>query len=158
MGADESVDLFAAELPVIVEIGDHCFHEWLAELDRLLLVAQVIEQDGERKLLRASTLVAPLEAEFGESLDLIVLVELPTVDRHDEAIDRALALILAHDSSRDGCAGKTFHIVHQLVTRARRRLGVAFGDRARLIGVQPRTEWQIRRLAIVHVPKTPRQA
>src|SRR5262249_60622919 len=110
MGADESVDLCAAELPVSVEIGVHCFHEWLAELDRLLLVAQAIEQDGERKLLWAPTLVAPLEAEFGEALDLIVLVELPALDCHDEAIDRTLALIHAHDSYRDSCAGKAFHI------------------------------------------------
>src|SRR5499433_4529611 len=108
MGVDESVDLFAAQLPVIVEIGDHRFHEWLAELDRLLLVAKAIEQDGERKLLRAPTLVAPLEAEFGEAVDLVVLVELFAVDRHDEAIDRTLALIHAHDSDRHGCAGKAF--------------------------------------------------
>src|SRR6059058_3123229 len=125
MGADEGVDLFARERPVVVEIGDHRFHEWFAELDRPLLVAQAIEQDGERKLLRAVALVAPLETESGEPLDLVVLVELCAVDRYDETIDRALAL------------------------------GVALGDRACLIGVQPRTERQIRRLAIVHVPKAP---
>src|SRR5947208_8275020 len=158
MGADEAVDLFARELPVVVEIGDHRFHEWFAELDRPLLVAQAIEQDGERKLLRAVALVAPLETESGEPLDLVVLVELCAADRYDETIDRALALVDAHGSYRQGCAGKTFHIVHQLVAGARRGLGVALGDRACLIGVQPRTERQIRRLAIVHVPKAPRQA
>src|SRR5438034_1392216 len=96
MGADEAVDLFARELPVVVEIGDHRFHEWFAQLDRPLLVAQAIEQDGERKLLRAVALVAPLETESGEALDLVVLVELFAVDRHDESIEREIRLVDTH--------------------------------------------------------------
>src|SRR5207245_4939068 len=98
MGADEGVDLFARERPVVVEIGDHRFHEWFAELDRPLLVTQAIEQDSERQLLRAVARVAPLETASGEALDLVVLVELFAVYRYDETIDGTLALADASDT------------------------------------------------------------
>src|SRR5262249_59230812 len=114
MGADESVDLCAAELPVIVEIGDHCFHEWLAELDRLLLVAQAIEQDGERKLLWAPTLVAPLEAEFGEALDLVSRVVLVSVDNHDDSFHRTPALLRALLTHSTTSTRNALLIVHNL--------------------------------------------
>src|SRR5262245_3776904 len=79
--ADEGVDLLAGERPIVVEIGDDLFHERLGHSYRALLVAQTIEQNGKRELLRAVALVGPLEAEFGEALDLVVLVEVLAVDR-----------------------------------------------------------------------------
>src|SRR5215470_1528364 len=61
--------------------------ERLAKLYRPLPVVQAIEQDGERELLRALALVGPLEAESGEALDLVVLVEPLAIDRDDEPVD-----------------------------------------------------------------------
>src|SRR5262249_57189591 len=113
--------------------------ERLRELYRALLVAQTIEENGEGELLGAVTLVGPLEAEAGEALDLVVLLQPLAIDRDDEAVDGAPALVHSHSSHHHGCAGKAFHIIHQLVACALRRIGVAFGDSARLIGVQPPT-------------------
>src|SRR5215813_13417034 len=89
--ADESRYLFGAERPVVVEIGDDRLHERLGEADRPLLVAQVLVEDRQRELLRAFALIGPFEAIPGEALDVIMLVELPAVDRHDQPIDGALS-------------------------------------------------------------------
>src|SRR5947207_15223050 len=67
----------------------------------------MVDEDGERELLRAFALVGPFEAVFGEALDLIVLVEALAVDGDDEAVDGALALVrfhrrLRHSPSRAG--------------------------------------------------------
>src|SRR5262247_2105868 len=118
MAADEGVDLLARQFPIVIEVGDNRFHEWLGELYRALLVAQTIEQNGEGELLRAFALVGPLEAESGEALDVVVLVEPLAVDRDDEAVDRAPALVDGHGSHGYGCASKAFHIIHQLVACA----------------------------------------
>src|SRR5215510_14309267 len=72
MAADEGVDLLARQFPIVIEVGDDRFHERPGKLYRALPVAQTIEQNGERKLLRAVALVGPLEAESGEALDLVV--------------------------------------------------------------------------------------
>ena len=58
-----------------------------------LLVAQVVEQDRQRQLLRAFTFVGPLEAEFGEALHLVVLGERLAVDRHDQPVDGAFSFV-----------------------------------------------------------------
>ena len=79
IAADEGVDLLARQFPIVIEVGDDRFHERLGELYCELLVAQTIEQNGQRKLLRALALVGPLEAESGEALDLVVLVQLLAV-------------------------------------------------------------------------------
>src|SRR5207248_11521199 len=63
----------------------------------------------------AVTLVGPLEAEFGEALNIVVLVEPLAVHRDDEAVDGAPALVDAHGSHGYGRSGKAFHIMHQLV-------------------------------------------
>ena len=91
--AQERIDVLAAERPVVVEIGHHRFHERRRKPDRALLVAEVIVEDRQRQLLRAVALVGPLEAELGEALDLVVLVEPLAVDRDDQPVDGALALI-----------------------------------------------------------------
>src|SRR5262245_47479275 len=88
MNPQERVDLVPAQHPIIVEIGDDLLHERLREPDRALPVAELFEQDGERELLRALALVSPLEPEFGETLDLVVLVKRPAIDRHHKAVDR----------------------------------------------------------------------
>ena len=76
LGAQESCrSRRSRQRPIVVEIGDDRLHERLRQRDRALLVAQVIEQDRERELLRAFALIGPLEAVFGEPLDLVVLVE-----------------------------------------------------------------------------------
>ena len=64
--------------------------------DGAILVAEVIEQDRKRELLRAFAFVGPLEAVFGEALDLVVLVEPLAVHRDDEAVDGAFSLIGFH--------------------------------------------------------------
>src|SRR5215211_1203411 len=92
----ECVDVSAGELPIIVEVGDHLFHERLGKADRPLRVAQIVDQDGERELLRAVALVGPFEAVAGEALDLLMLVQLVPIDCHDQAVDGPLALIGLH--------------------------------------------------------------
>jgi hypothetical protein len=89
IAADEGVDLLARQFPIVVEIGDDRFHERLRELYRALFVAQAIEENGEGELLRAVSLVGPLEAESGEALDLVVLVQPLAIGRDDEAVDGA---------------------------------------------------------------------
>src|SRR5215470_17093185 len=84
--ADVSLDLVGAERPVVVEIGDDLLHERLGEPDRPLLVGEVLIEDRERELLRAVALVGPLEAVSGEALDVVMLVEPPAVDRHDQPV------------------------------------------------------------------------
>src|SRR5262249_42078301 len=49
--AKEGVDVIGRHRPVVVEIGDHLFHEGVRQADGAVLVAQVIEQDGKRELL-----------------------------------------------------------------------------------------------------------
>src|SRR5215471_11233764 len=98
VSAQERIDLAAAERPVVVEIGDHRLHERLGERDGARLVAEMVVEDRERELLRAFALVGPLEAVAGEALDLVVLIEPLSVDRDDQAVDGALALVGAHDS------------------------------------------------------------
>src|SRR5262245_34382746 len=151
-----SVDLLARQFPIVIEVGDDRFHERLGKVYRALLVAQTIEQNGQRKLLRAVALVGPLEAESGEALDLVVLVQLLAVDRDDKTVDRAPALVYGHGSHGYGCAGKAFHIIQQLVARTGRRIGVSLRDGGRLIGGQPRTKRQVARLAVAHIPTPPR--
>jgi hypothetical protein len=94
----EGIDLGACEHPVIIEIGDDVLHERLRQCDGAVFVPEMIEQDRQGELLRAFALVGPLEAVFGEALDLLMLVKPAAVDRDDKAIDGALALIGFHGS------------------------------------------------------------
>src|SRR5712691_4870976 len=71
----ERIDVLAAERPVVVEIGNDRLHERRRKPNSPLLVAEVIVKDRQRQLLRAVALIGPLEAEFGEEIDLIVLDE-----------------------------------------------------------------------------------
>src|SRR5215831_14472521 len=80
-GAQKRVDISAAQRPVVVEIGDDGFHKGLRKRDRALPVAEVVEQDGERQLLRAFALISPFEAELREALHLVMLAERLAVDR-----------------------------------------------------------------------------
>src|SRR5215469_6526380 len=73
--ADERRDLLGPQRPVVVEIRDHLFHERRRQLDRALLVAEVIVQDRQRELARALALVGPFESIAGEPLDLVPRVE-----------------------------------------------------------------------------------
>src|SRR5581483_6499945 len=93
---EKSVDIGAGQRPVIIQIGDDRLHERLRQRDGELLVAEVVVKDRECQLLRALALVGPLEAIFGEALDLVMLVELLAVDGHDEAVDRSFPFIDFH--------------------------------------------------------------
>src|SRR5690348_17578611 len=53
--------------------SNHRFHEWLAQADGAVLVAEVIVKDSQRQLPRARALVGPFKSPVGESLDLVVL-------------------------------------------------------------------------------------
>src|SRR5262249_9116577 len=97
VGTQKRVDLLPGERPIIFEIGDNFPHEAIREPDRLVLVAEMVVENGERQLLRAISLVGPLEAEPGEPLDLVMLVELFAVSRDEKAVDRTLSLIDRHD-------------------------------------------------------------
>ena len=86
--------------PVIVEVGDHPSHKGLGELDRAILIAEVVVENGERQLLRARAFVGPLEAPFGELLDFIMLGQSTAIDRDFETVDIARSLISLHGSRR----------------------------------------------------------
>src|SRR5216684_7806231 len=122
--AQERIDVLAAERPVVVEIGNDRRHERRRKPNGPLLVAEVIIEDRQRQLLRAVALVGPLEAELGEALDLVVLVEPLAVDRDHQAVDGALALIGFHGSYRPGFAREALHVVQELVAGASGRLAV----------------------------------
>src|SRR5262249_15660216 len=66
------VDLLAAELPVIVEIGDDRFHERLRQPDGAIRVAEIVVEDRQCQLLRAFALIGPFEPEAGEALDVVM--------------------------------------------------------------------------------------
>src|SRR5215471_17336339 len=119
-------------------------------------IARSLLPRRSNRMLRAVALVGPLEAEPGEALDLVVLVQALAIDGDDETVDGTPALVHGHGSHQHGCTGKAFHIIHELVACALSRIGVAFGDSARLVGMQPRTKRQVGRLAVVHIPKPPR--
>ena len=59
----------------------------------------MVAENGEGELLRACTLVGPLETPFGELLDLLVLGERPPIDGHLETVDAARALIDFHGAT-----------------------------------------------------------
>ena len=90
---DRAFYLFSRQRPVIVEVGDDPLHEGLGKRDRAILVAEMIVENGQRQLPRARTFVGPLEAPFGDLLDLVVLGQRSPVDRHLETVDAARALI-----------------------------------------------------------------
>src|SRR5262249_54999420 len=79
--AQKRVDLGAAQCPVVVEISDDRSHERFRQHDGALLVAEIVEQDRQRQLLRALALISPFEAELRQALDLVMLVERLAVHR-----------------------------------------------------------------------------
>src|SRR5580704_4634715 len=85
--AHSRFDLVSRQMPVVVEIGDHFFHEWFGKPDRAVMVAEKIHQDRQRQLLRAFAFVGPFEAEPRETLDLVVLRQRLAVHVHDQAVD-----------------------------------------------------------------------
>src|SRR5262245_58717159 len=93
---DGAVDFVAGELPVIVEIGDDRFHERLAKPGRTFLVAEVVDEDRKRELLRARALVCPFETIPRELFDLVMLVEALAIHGDDEAVDGASSLVGLH--------------------------------------------------------------
>src|SRR5215472_19134333 len=111
VGTQKRVDLLPGERPIIIEIGDNFPHEWIREPDRPILVAEMVVEDGERELLRAISLVGPLEAKPGEPLDLVMLVQLFAVSRDEKAVDRTLSLIDRHDHNRHRCTREGLHVV-----------------------------------------------
>src|SRR6185437_14612391 len=94
--ANKGVDIVAAKRPVIVEIGDHRLHERLRQGNGAVFVAEVVVENRKRQLLRALPLVGPLESVFGETFDLVVLVEPLAIDRDDETIDGAFSRVGFH--------------------------------------------------------------
>src|SRR3954447_5653606 len=90
------VDTLAGKRPIIVEIGNDGLHERFREPDGPFLVAEMIEENGESKLLRALALVGPFEAILGKALHLVMLVERLAVGGNHKAIDRAPAFIDCH--------------------------------------------------------------
>src|SRR6185503_4823595 len=89
LSGNEIIDIRAAEPPVIVEIGNYGAHEQVGQVDGAQGVAEMVEKDRQRQLLRALPLIGPLEAVFGEALDLVVLRQWLAVDGHDEAVNGA---------------------------------------------------------------------
>src|SRR5262245_25082296 len=65
-------DLRSGQLPVVVKIGHHFFHETVGKRDRALLVAQKVIKDRKRQLLWAVPFIGPLKAVPCEALDVIV--------------------------------------------------------------------------------------
>ena len=59
----------------------------------------MIVENGKRKLLRARAFIGPLEAPFGELLDVVVLAERTAVDRDLETVDLAPALVSLHGNA-----------------------------------------------------------
>ena len=89
----KSLDLVSGKSPVVVEVGDDFLHERLGKPDGAFLVAEMIVQDRQRELLRILALIGPFKTEFGEALDIVVLVEAPAVDGHHQAIDGPLSRV-----------------------------------------------------------------
>src|SRR5262245_25762849 len=96
VGAQKRVDLLPGERPIIVEIGHDFPHEGTRQRDGATAVAEMVIENGEGQLLRALSLVGPLEPETCEPLDLVMLVELPAVSSDAKTVDRALSLIDRH--------------------------------------------------------------
>src|SRR5262249_2224355 len=92
----ESVDVRACETPVVVEIGDHRFHERFRQQYGAFLVAQVIVENCEGQLLRALTLVRPLKTGFRETLYLVMLGQGLAVSRNHKPVNRAFSLVCFH--------------------------------------------------------------
>ena len=104
MCSNGALDFLVCQRPVIVEISDHCFHERFGETDSAVLVAEMVVEDGKRKLLRARPFIRPLEPPFGELLDFVMLAERAAVDRYNEAVDTSLALVGFHGLAAPGPA------------------------------------------------------
>ena len=73
--------------PIVIEIGNHLFHEWFGQPNRKSLVAKMIVKDCERELLRARALVGPLEAPFCELFDVVMLAQRTAINRHAKPVD-----------------------------------------------------------------------
>ena len=93
---DGAFDILFRQGPIVIEIGNHLFHEWFGQPDCMSFVAKMIVQDGQCQLLRARSLVCPLKTPLCELLDTVVLTERTAIDRHAKPVDLSYSLIRLH--------------------------------------------------------------
>jgi hypothetical protein len=93
-----AVDVIFGQHPIVIEIGNHLFHEWFGQPNRKSFVAEMIVKDSECELLRACTFVGPLEAPFCELFDFVMLGERTAINRHAKPVDLPRSLICLHRS------------------------------------------------------------
>jgi len=97
--SDGAFDLLARQDPIVVKIGNDLFHERFRQANSAFLVAEMIVEDRQRQLLRARSFISPLEAPLGKLLDLVVFTKRTTVDRDNESVDLAFALVGLHGTT-----------------------------------------------------------
>ena len=77
-------------------------------------VAEMIDENRQRELLRAFAFIGPFKAVAGEALDAVMLIERLAVDRDDEPVDGALSLVNLRCADIEPCvpASRTTNISH----------------------------------------------
>src|SRR5579863_3568805 len=100
------LDVVAGEPPIVVEIGDHVFHERLRQRDGAFAVAGMLEQNRQRQLLRAGSLISPFETALGELPDVVVRRQRRAVDGDDKSVHGAPALVGFHFRTGTSVTGR----------------------------------------------------